>query len=112
MLSGAPFFMTEEFTAVYRMHPLLPEQIEIYNPTNGSQITEIPTSATAFGDSHVLMETYAVPDLWYSFGLNKGGHLTLYNYPNFLTNITLDSGYTFSFFAQKQKPSSSNISFF
>lgn len=28
---GVPYSLTEEFTSVYRLHPLLPEQIDIKN---------------------------------------------------------------------------------
>lgn len=85
--------MTEEFTAVYRFHPLLPEQIQLYSPLNGSALSLIPLRNASFFGSHPVMEAYPTSQLWYSLGRNQGGHLTLSNYPNFLTNITLPDGY-------------------
>ncbi|MDY6900727.1 MAG: peroxidase family protein, partial [Cyanobacteriota bacterium] len=32
----APYYLTEEFVSVYRMHPLIPDELEFYSHTTGS----------------------------------------------------------------------------
>jgi hypothetical protein len=63
----APYSLTEEFVAVYRMHPLMP-------------------------DEPAIADRLTMQDLFYSFGMSHPGAITLHNYPRHLQNLTLDNG--------------------
>ena len=91
-LAGVPFSMTEEFVSVYRMHPLLPDAIDMYHLGQDTPIERIPITEMIFGKSSKLFKRYDVEDLLYTFGIVNPGALTLKNYPNFLRNITLLDG--------------------
>ncbi|KAI9350910.1 heme peroxidase [Obelidium mucronatum] len=82
----------EEFVAIYRMHPLLPERIPFQpinstEPTSGFQLED-----TVFGGSGTIRANYSLPDLANSFGTNLMGALTLNNHPTALTNLILPNG--------------------
>ena len=95
---GVPFSLTEEFTAVYRMHPLLPDDIVFRKlsgkPWSGSGAAEhlVPMERLIFEQSHPLLiggdnefgEALRIQDVFYSFGCCHPGTLTLHNFPNFL----------------------------
>ena len=42
---GVPYSLTEEFTCVYRLHPLLPEKIDIKNIHVRDRSLHIPPTA-------------------------------------------------------------------
>jgi hypothetical protein len=98
---GVPFTLTEEFTAVYRMHPLLPDEI-IFRKLNNEPWTRtglpehrVTMERLIFEQSHPLLtgtdnefgEALRIEDVFYSFGLGNPGQLKLHNYPNFLREI-------------------------
>jgi hypothetical protein len=81
---GAPFAMTEEFVAVYRMHPLIPDDYSIRSLTDNGVIEEYVFDELAslrtksvLDDSRIGMN-----DLFYSFGTSNPGAIVLHNYPN------------------------------
>jgi hypothetical protein len=89
---GAPFALTEEFTAVYRLHPLIPDEVRIVDYETGQshsspyQMEEIAfvRARTPFTTGKASME-----DILYSFGLAHPGAITIKNYPAFLRKLTL-----------------------
>jgi hypothetical protein len=98
--SGArvPFSLTEEFVSVYRMHPLLPDEIAISSAYDGRRLRTVPLERARDRDARRLLERHGVTDLLFSFGVSHPGALVLHNYPRLLQNLkvpvlgTLDLG--------------------
>ena len=87
---GVPFSVTEEFVSVYRMHPLLPDDLYIRSFTT-HQKTGKSYSLPEYsfrGARKVLMEN-SIDDVVFTFGVEHPGALTLHNYPTHLMNLTL-----------------------
>ncbi len=86
--AGVPYSLTEEFVAVYRMHPLLPDEVQVRRLADDEVVTahEFPDLQVAQVRSR-LAET-PMADLLYSFGRAHPGALTLHNYPRHLQNLT------------------------
>ena len=80
---SAPYAMTEEFTSVYRLHPLVPDEMNVRRLDAGAQercdLVDMQGSST-----RSFMERHGFVNLLYSFGTNHPGAISLYNYPNFL----------------------------
>lgn len=91
---GAPFQMTEEFVSVYRMHPLLPDSIELRTLDHNERVGAVQMTDAIFQNATAVVENNELEDLLYSFGLAHPGALTLGNYPNWLRNIELPNGRT------------------
>jgi hypothetical protein len=89
---SAPYSLTEEFVAVYRMHPLMPDQFTFRSAKDDTVIgqAELPDVSGAKGRS--LLEKCSLTDLFYSFGRAHPGALRLHNYPRHLQNLRLDDG--------------------
>ncbi|KAI8817011.1 heme peroxidase [Fimicolochytrium jonesii] len=88
-LKGVPFSLTEEFTAVYRLHSLLPDTIEIWDAQSkklSGRVYELP-SITFKGSRRMIAEN-KLADVVYTFGTANPGALTLNNYPAWLMNLT------------------------
>jgi hypothetical protein len=87
---GAPYAMTEEFVAVYRMHPLIPDEYSIRAATNDSLIEEIDFTSLAGVHTHEVLEDprIGMTDLFYSFGTSHPGAIVLHNFPNHLRSFT------------------------
>jgi hypothetical protein len=85
--------LTEEFTSVYRLHPLIPDELEINSLATGELLKKF-TFPEVFGRNAetVVGEGVAVTDVLYSFGISHPGAITLHNYPRFLQDITLPDG--------------------
>lgn len=81
---GVPYALTEEFVAVYRMHPLLPDEFEFRSWKDNSLLKKLTFPEVADKNARTLVEETALPDLFYSFGIANPGAITLHNYPRFL----------------------------
>jgi hypothetical protein len=88
----APYSLTEEFVAVYRMHPLIPDEIAFHSLTTGQLLEKRPLNDVAGMRTPAIAERITMPDLYYSFGTCHPGAVTLHNYPRFLQNFTRDDG--------------------
>ena len=86
---GVPYTLTEEFVSVYRMHPLLRDEIKVYDIGSNIVDQEIPIQDTRNGDAEDLLGDVGQDRLWYSFGITHPGSLTLNNYPDFLRNLSM-----------------------
>lgn len=86
---SAPYAMTEEFTAVYRLHPLVPDKMEVrkLDTTDSKSYDLVDMQGRA---SRAFMQTHGFVDLLYSFGTAHPGAIRLHNYPNFLRKFTKD----------------------
>lgn len=89
---SAPYSLTEEFTSVYRMHPLLRDTVEVRNHQNNQVIGNVSLENSAHGGATQTMDTYGLANLFYSFGHTHPGALTVNNYPEFLRNLVLPNG--------------------
>ncbi|HEY1027484.1 MAG TPA: peroxidase family protein [Pseudomonas sp.] len=86
---GVPFTLTEEFVAVYRMHPLMRDDVQVYDIGSNLVSRRIPIQNTRDRDAEQLLARERADRLWYSFGITNPGSLTLNNYPNFLRNLSM-----------------------
>jgi hypothetical protein len=89
---AAPFSLTEEFVAIYRMHPLMPDDYTIYSLATGKQIGAHTLPEVSLGQTRDIMEQYDLRDLFYSFGQAHPGAIRLHNYPQHLQLMTKDDG--------------------
>lgn len=87
--AGVDYTLTEEFTAVYRLHPLLRDDVEVYDIGSSEVARRIPMMETRDGDAEDILSDEGGERLWYSFGTTYPGALTLNNYPEFLRNLTI-----------------------
>lgn len=87
----APFSMTEEFVAVYRMHPLLPDDIEFSTATGGEYRATYDMEDVSFANARApLADAHSAldwQDVFYSFGTAHPGALTVKNFPTFMQDM-------------------------
>jgi hypothetical protein len=75
--------------AVYRMHPLMRDNVQIYNIGDNEVVKTVSIPDTREGKAENVLNTETPERLWYSFGITNPGSLTLNNYPNFLRNLEI-----------------------
>jgi Animal haem peroxidase len=88
----APYYLTEEFVSVYRLHPLIPDDFDFYSHKNGKLLLEKNFHEVFGKRTRAFMEEMAMPDLFYSLGIAHPGAITLHNYPRFLQQLMKDNG--------------------
>ena len=89
---SAPYSLTEEFVAVYRMHPLMPDDFAFHSLVTGKLLETRRLDEIAGRRTPGIAERLTMPDLFYSFGTCHPGAVTLHNYPRHLQNLTRDNG--------------------
>jgi len=89
---AAPYSLTEEFVAVYRMHPLIPDDVSFHSLATGQLLERRDLNEISGRRTPAITERITMPDLFYSFGICHPGALTLHNYPRHLQNLTRDDG--------------------
>jgi len=87
-LYDAAYAMTEEFVSVYRMHPLLPEELEVRSPDR-RRVRRVPTAQSREAGGRAMVERFGMRDMLYSFGTTNPGALVLENYPRFMQDIVI-----------------------
>ncbi len=87
--AGVAYSLTEEFVAVYRMHPLMRDNIDIYDIGSNMVSRSVPLQNTRDSNAESMLNSENPQRLWYSFGITNPGSLTLNNYPNFLRNLSI-----------------------
>ncbi|TDZ31956.1 Alpha-dioxygenase 1 [Colletotrichum spinosum] len=105
---GVPYSLTEEFVSVYRLHPLIPDNIAFFNVKNGKHESTLPMKDVVFesarkpfdaktdsdsGSDSGLGLNFA--DVFYSFGVNYPGAIRARNMPNFLRDLVIPGDETF-----------------
>jgi len=83
----APYSLTEEFAAVYRLHPLIPDDYVFYDYETGrltetrrfDEIQGVPTDDE--------MRRLRLHNVIYSFGVAHPGAITLHNFPRSLQRL-------------------------
>jgi hypothetical protein len=88
---GAPYALTEEFTAVYRLHPLIPDQVEIRDYETGVIRKSFETVDITFAKARSPFTTAgaSMDDAIYSFGTTHPGAITVKNFPKFLRELKI-----------------------
>ncbi|MFW0795028.1 peroxidase family protein [Gordonia sp. CPCC 205515] len=86
--NDVPFSLTEEFVAIYRMHPLMPDGVTIRALADNSVIADRQLQELVMPDVRTRLGDAPMDDLLYSFGCAHPGALTLHNYPSALQNLS------------------------
>ena len=89
---GVPYSLTEEFVAVYRMHPLLPDHFAFRSVANDAPLEERPFPELGALDARRRLEELGVANSLYSFGIAHPGEISLHNYPRFLQHLERPDG--------------------
>jgi hypothetical protein len=87
---GAPFNFPEEFTTVYRLHPLVPDLLELRDLRAPDAIVKKVPAVKAFrAGASDLLQRDGLADWALSMGRQRLGLLTLQNHGLFLQNLPL-----------------------
>jgi hypothetical protein len=90
---GVPYTLTEEFTIVYRMHPLIPDDYQIRSwRTDHTQADHTLADLTGPAGRD-LLASLDMADVLYSFGTAHPGAIVLHNFPRFLQQFTRPDGH-------------------
>jgi hypothetical protein len=89
---SAPYAMTEEFAAVYRLHSLIPDDISFRRHTDDTEVMRLDLPKVAGGEVCDVYDAVPFDDVAYSLGTSNPGALVLHNFPNALRQLDrLDS---------------------
>lgn len=91
----APYYLTEEFVSVYRLHPLIPDEFEFHELKTGKLLEKKDFFEASGKRTRALVEAIPMTDLFYSLGIAHPGAITLHNYPRFLQQLVRDNGEVF-----------------
>ena len=87
---GSPFNFPEEFTTVYRLHPLVPDLLELRNWQRPNSIEQkIPTGMGFRETASHIVRQHGLADWAVSMGRQRLGLLTLGNHAQFLQNLSM-----------------------
>lgn len=84
---GAPYAMTEEFAACYRLHSLMPDTFSFRRHEDDSALFERGLAEVFAGKARNLYEEAGFLDVVYSLGTSHPGALVLHNFPNTLRRL-------------------------
>ena len=87
---AAPYAMTEEFAACYRMHSLMPDDYSFRRAHDDSEIFTANMVEVAHGATSGLYAKASFEDLLYSVGTSHPGALVLHNFPNMLRKLPVN----------------------
>ncbi|HEY7716859.1 MAG TPA: peroxidase family protein [Candidatus Binatia bacterium] len=88
---GSPFNFPEEFINAYRLHPMLPDVIELRDLKHDPNAiaARIAVAATLRDKATQSMRQHGIANWALSLGRQRLGALTLHNHPRFLQNLPL-----------------------
>jgi hypothetical protein len=89
---AADYAITEEFVAVYRMHPLTPDDYVFHSLATGQRLRELTFRELSGKHVQPILQETAMPDLLYSFGIAHPGAVVLHNFPRFLQEYERPDG--------------------
>jgi hypothetical protein len=89
---GTPYSLTEEFVAVYRMHPLIPDDYTFRSLASDDVLQERTFEEVGALSVRARLEEMEMADALYSFGRMHPGAITLHNYPRFLQRFKRPDG--------------------
>jgi Animal haem peroxidase len=94
--NGADYCLTEEFVSVYRLHPLLRDDLPVRSAVTGKLLATVPMMEGVVGNLDKLAifrsTEWGFADVFYSFGVANPGAITIHNFPNFLRELTRPDG--------------------
>jgi len=90
---NVPYALTEEFVAVYRMHPLIPDDYSFRSAATDDLLQERTFPDIAGKKVEEVLDQISMPDLLYSFGIAHPGAIHLHNYPRFLQRYERPDGF-------------------
>ena len=101
-LSGADYCLTEEFTSVYRLHPLLPNDIQVRFLKDNRAGRVLKFASDDLQDPALIVGPNAMEnalrdgaefiDILYTFGVKNPGAVTLQNFPNWMRQMPRRNG--------------------
>jgi Animal haem peroxidase len=80
------YSLTEEFVAVYRMHPLIPDEYE-FRSLRDNTVTPYQLPDLTYQHVRKRLDEFPMADLFYSFGTAHPGALSLHNFPKHLQSF-------------------------
>jgi hypothetical protein len=86
-LFDVPYSLTEEFVAVYRMHPLIPDDYVFRSVADDKLLQERAFPELDVRHVRACLEQIPLADALYSFGIANPGRISLHNYPRFLQTL-------------------------
>jgi hypothetical protein len=89
---GVPYSITEEFIAVYRMHPLIPDDYQIRSARTDQALQQYAFPELAGKRAQGVVDQVGMTDLLYSFGIAHPGAIRLHNYPRALQQFERPDG--------------------
>lgn len=89
-LYSIPFTLTEEFVAVYRMHPLVPDSVTIRDAGTNAAGAAVPTKDMIFRKADATFAKHGAATWLNSFGTSFPGAMTLHNYPTWMSNFVAE----------------------
>ncbi|MDT0610447.1 peroxidase family protein [Streptomyces lancefieldiae] len=89
---GIPYALTEEFVAVYRMHPLVRDDWHLRSVADNATLSHRTFRELAGPEALKVLRTTETADLFYSFGTLHPGLVTLHNFPRFLQEYERPDG--------------------
>jgi hypothetical protein len=90
---SAPYSITEEFVAVYRMHPLVPDDFDIRSAADPHTHERLSFLQIAGAQSRNLLRRFGASDMFYSLGTAHPGAIVLHNHPRFMQKMRrIDDG--------------------
>jgi hypothetical protein len=99
--TGADYCLTEEFVAVYRLHPLMPNDIQVRFAKDGRLGRVLRFASDDLNDPDLIVGPNAMTnalrdaafiDIVYTFGVNNPGAVTLRNFPNWMRQMRRRTG--------------------
>lgn len=85
---GVPYALTEEFVAVYRMHPLIPDEFRLISASTGDEIERRSLTEMSGREARGIVEAHRQEDLIASLATGRPGVLRLHNFPDTLRNLS------------------------
>ena len=89
---GVPYSLTEEFVAVYRMHPLIPDDTTFWSLEDSRVLKQVAFAEIAGNKAQAICNEISMKDIIYSFGLMYPGAVQLHNYPRALQTFERPDG--------------------
>ncbi len=87
---AAPYAMTEEFAACYRMHSLMPDDYSFRRASDDGELFQATMIDVAHGETSGLYKKASFTDILYSLGTSHPGALVLHNFPNTLRKLPVN----------------------
>lgn len=89
---GVPYSLTEEFAAVYRMHPLLADDWSFRSYADDSTLANMNFRDISGPAAVDVADKIKMENLFYSFGTSHPGAIQLHNFPRFLQEFERPDG--------------------